>query len=308
MRLDNFDLNLLVAFDVLLQELNVTRAAERMNVTQSAMSASLKRLREGFQDEILTQHGKRMIPTPFAMALHPEIATTISELRSLIARKGSFQPERSDRRFRIAASDYITTVLLTPLLQDLATLAPSVSFEFTLPGPASQARLANGELDLLLTPQTFAHPDHPLQTIFTEDHVVVACARNPLANGALDAAAFVSAGHVGVSISGRYTFAEDWFQMNGVERRIEVHVPSFVQAPFMVPGTQRLCVMHERLARFMAARLDLVTFAIPFPIPPMTEIMQFHATRKEDPGLSWLRTHIARMAAEDTLVRSGEGR
>ncbi|KLE35928.1 LysR family transcriptional regulator [Aurantiacibacter luteus] len=299
MRLDSFDLNLLVAFDVLLQERNVTRAAERLSVTQSAMSASLKRLRESFQDDILTQHGKRMIPTPFAMAMHPDIAAKISELRSLIARKGRFDPQRSDRRFRIAASDYITTVLLTPLLQELETLAPSVSFEFTLPGPASQVRLANGELDLLLTPRGFAHPDHPLEAIFEEQHVVVACANGPLATSPLDPSTFARAGHVGVSISGRYTFAEEWLRAHGIERRIEVHVPSFVQAPFMVSGTSRLCVMHERLARFMAPRLALEVMPMPFPIPAMEEIMQFHATRQEDPGLSWLREQIAHRAASD---------
>ena len=97
-------------------------------------------------------------------------------MRSLIARKGRFNRRRSDRRFRIAASDYITTVLLTPLLLEIETLAPSISFEFTLPGPASQVRLANGELDLLLTPRNIAHPDHPLDPIFEEQHVVVACA------------------------------------------------------------------------------------------------------------------------------------
>ena len=78
MRLDSFELTLLVAFHVLLQERNVTRAAMRLTVTQSAMSASLKRLRESFRDDILTQHGKRMIPAPFAMAMCPDIAVKIS--------------------------------------------------------------------------------------------------------------------------------------------------------------------------------------------------------------------------------------
>ena len=100
---------------------------------------------------------------------------------------------------------------------------------------------------------------------------------------------------MGVRISGRYTFAEEWLRDDGIERRIEVHVPSFVQAPFMVPGTGRLCVMHERLARFIAARLVLEVM----PMPAMEEILPFHATRKENPGLSWLRKQIACMAARE---------
>src|SRR5688572_30072281 len=119
MRLDNFDLNLLVAFDALLEERNVTWAARRLNVTQSAMSASLKRLRDSLGDPILVQHGKAMVPTPHALALAPEVARAIATLRSLISAGTAFDPTKSDRCFKIAASDYVTTVLLVPLLRSL---------------------------------------------------------------------------------------------------------------------------------------------------------------------------------------------
>ena len=296
MRLDNFDLNLLVAFDVLMQEKNVTRAANRLNVTQSAMSASLKRLRESFQDEILTQHGKKMIPTPFASAMQPEVAAKLSELRALIARQGRFNPASSERTFRIAASDYITTVLLVPLLKDLAEEAPAIRFTFEQPGPASQIVLANAEIDLLLTPEIFVHPDHPYEPVFEENHVTVCCKDNPLAEQGLTPRTFTDAGHVGVSVSRKSTYAEEWFEKRGVERRIEVLAPSFIQAPFLVPGTMRICVMHERLALFMAERLPLHILEVPFSIPPMQEVMQFHGTRKADPGLLWLRSRIAEKA------------
>ena len=296
MRLDNFDLNLLVAFDVLTQEQNVTRAANRLNVTQSAMSASLKRLRESFQDEILTQHGKKMIPTPFASAMQPEVAAKLSELRALIARQGRFNPASSERTFRIAASDYITTVLLVPLLKDLAEEAPAIRFTFEQPGPASQIALANAEIDLLLTPEIFVHPDHPYEPVFEENHVTVCCKDNPLAEQGLTPRTFTDAGHVGVSVSRKSTYAEEWFEKRGVERRIEVLAPSFIQAPFLVPGTMRICVMHERLALFVAERLPLHILEVPFSIPPMQEVMQFHGTRKADPGLLWLRSRIAEKA------------
>ena len=296
MRLDNFDLNLLVAFDVLMQEKNVTRAANRLNVTQSAMSASLKRLRESFQDEILTQHGKKMIPTPFASAMQPEVAAKLSELRALIARQGRFNPASSERTFRIAASDYITTVLLVPLLKDLAEEAPAIRFTFEQPGPASQIALANAEIDLLLTPEIFVHPDHPYEPVFEENHVTVCCKDNPLAEQGLTPRTFTDAGHVGVSVSRKSTYAEEWFEKRGVERRIEVLAPSFIQAPFLVPGTMRICVMHERLALFVAERLPLHILEVPFSIPPMQEVMQFHGTRKADPGLLWLRSRIAEKA------------
>src|SRR3569623_554957 len=152
MRLDSFDLNLLVAFDTLLSESSVTRAAQRLNVTQSAMSASLKRLREAFQDDLLVLQGKKMVPTPLALTLGPEISEALTMLRSLISSGARFDPATSERRFRIAASDYITTVLLAPMISTLERDAPSIRIDLTLPTEGSSERLANADFDLLITP------------------------------------------------------------------------------------------------------------------------------------------------------------
>lgn len=298
MRLDSFDLNLLVAFDALLTERNVTKAAARMNVTQSAMSASLKRLRDTFEDEILAQHGKRMVPTHFALSLEPEVRAKISELRALIARKATFDPSRTERCFKIAASDYITTVLLVPLLNSFAATAPLISFDMDLPSSATLNKLANGGLDLFLTPEAFVHPEHPCELVFEERHVVAGWIENPAMQQEMTAERFMGLGHISVSISGGDTFAERWLRQQGADRRIEVRAPSFIQAPFLIPGTMRLCMMHERLAHLMAQHLPLTVKPIPFPIPPMREMMQFHATRQGDPGLRWLRQRIKALAAE----------
>jgi DNA-binding transcriptional LysR family regulator len=297
MRLDNFDLNLLVAFDALLEERAVTRAAQRLNVTQSAMSASLKRLRETFQDPILAQHGKRMVPTPFAMTLEPEVRIKLSELRAIIARKAVFEPSQAERSFRIAASDYITTVLLAPLLNSFNTIAPAITFNIDLSSPETMNKLANGQLDLFLTPQAFVHSDHPCELVFEEHHVVVGWNENPAMQQEMTSELFLELGHVAVNISGGDTFAERSLREQGIDRRIEIRAPSFIQAPFLIPGTMRLCVMHERLATLMAKRLPLVQKTMPFPIPPMREMMQYHATREADPGLLWLRDRIRSLAS-----------
>lgn len=296
MRLDNFNLNLLIAFEALLEERSVTTAARRLNVTQPAMSASLKRLRETFQDPILAQHGKRMVPTPFAMVLEPEIRAKLSELRAIIARKAVFEPALAERCFRIAASDYITTVLLAPLLNSFNTIAPSITFNIDLPSPETMNKLANGELDLFLTPEAFVHADHPCELVFEEYHVVVGWNENSAMQQEMTLDLFLKLGHVAVNISGGDTFAERSLCEQGIDRRIEVRAPSFIQAPFLIPGTMRLCVMHERLAILMAQRLPLVQKAVPFPIPAMREMMQYHATREADPGLQWLRGRIRTMA------------
>lgn len=297
MRLDGFDLNLLLAFDTLLEERHVTRAAQRLSITQSAMSASLNRLRDALGDPILVQHGKTMLPTPHALALVPEVSSAIAALRRLIQPRAGFDPATSSRVFRIAASDYIATVLLAPLLEALEHEAPAVRLEISLPTDATSDRFAKGEFDLVLTPEEFIEPGHPAQLLFEELHVLVGCERNPLLLAPVTIEAFAAAGHVAVRIDGRNTYIENELSRLGLERRIEVYAPSFIQAPWLLPGTRRVTLMHERLARLMAPVLGLRAVAPPFAVPVMREMMQFHSARRTDEGLSWLRGKLCQLAA-----------
>ena len=297
MRLDTFDLNLLVAFEALVEERNVTRAARRLHVTQSAMSAALKRLRDSFGDPILAQHGKVMVPTPYALALAPEVSATLSALRRLTRPNRAFDPGTAARVFRIAASDYIATVLLAPLVAALEREAPMIRLEVVLPDESTPERLAKGEFDLVLTPEEFLDPGHPADLLFEEAHVVVGCERNPLLHAPMTGETFANAGHVAVRIDGRNTFIENEISRLGLRRRIEVYAPSFIQAPWLLPGTRRIALMHERLARLMAPALGLRIAMPPFDVPVMREMMQFHATRQSDEGLTWLRARLASLAA-----------
>lgn len=296
MRLQNFDLNLLIAFDLLMEERSVTRAAQRLHITQSAMSASLKRLREAFQDEILVLHGKAMIPTPHALALAPSVADMIVMLRGLIATGTGFDARSSERRFRLAASDYITTVLLVPLLRELEHEAPGIRFDIALPTEGTSDRLVKGEFDLTLTPEEFVDPGHPSELLFEERHVIVGWEGNPLLSEALTTQSVAQAGHVAVQIGGRNTYIENRLNQLGIDRRVEIHAPSFIQVPFLLPGTMRIALMHERLARIMAPDLSLKVIEPPFEIPKMREMIQYHSTRDRDAGLTWLRARLKALA------------
>lgn len=296
MRLDSFDLNLLVVFEILLEERSVTRAAERLNVTQSAMSAALKRLRESFQDELLVLHGKRMVPTQHALTLAPEVGAALLRLRSLIATGTGFDPVTSKRRFHIDASDYITTVLLVPLIGILQEEAPGVRLDLSLPSTESNRRLDNGEIDLLITPEEFLESDHPRELVFEERHVVVGCRGNPAMHRPMSPDTFLASGHVAVRIFGRDSFIENVLSRLVPERRIEVIAQSFIQVPWLLRGTRRLAVMHERLAKVSAPVFDLAFCDAPFPLPIMHEMMQHHVTRSNDAGLGWLRSRLKMFA------------
>ena len=291
MRMDQFDLNLLVAFDALLTERSVTAAAQRMGLTQSAMSAALKRLREALGDDILVQQGKWMIPTPHALMLEPQICSALQTLRGVIASATQFDPKTSDRHFHIVASDYATAVLVSPLLSRLQATAPHLRFEVRLPDPTTLFALNQGKLDLLITPERYVADEHPKELLFTERHVVVGCASNPQLDGPMNLDTFYASGHIAVTIDGKPSFIDSVFSDNKA-RRVELTAPSFLQAALMVRNTTRLALIHERLARMLRTPLSLAIAECPLPLPTMREMMQFHSARQDDPGLAWLRNEL----------------
>ena len=120
MRLDRFDLNLLVVLDALLEERNVTKASERLHIGQSAASGALGRLRDYFGDELLVPVGRKLTLTPLAQSLVEPVRDTLLRARATIARKPGFDPATAERRFSICASDYVTTVLLAAVVCRLA--------------------------------------------------------------------------------------------------------------------------------------------------------------------------------------------
>lgn len=299
MRFKRFDLNLLVVLDVLLREQSVSRAAEQLNLSQPALSAALARLRQHFNDPILVPHGKRMVPTSHAQNLLPLVLKTLADADELISASTVFDPATSHRTFRICGSDYVTTVLLVPLFEDLARTAPNVRFEISSPSPEALADLERGKTDLMLAPEQYLSTEHPKKLLFEERHVVVGWKRNPIFRAPLTKEAFFEQPHIVVSLRFAPTFAEEALQTIGHRRRIDITAPSFLAVPWMLPNTLRLTVMHERLAQLMATKLPLAISPLPFAFPVMREMIQYHSARRSDGGVQWLLDQILERA--DTL-------
>jgi len=304
MRYKGLDLNLLVAFDTLLELRSVTRAAERLHLSQAAMSAALGRLREYFADDILVLHGKRMYPTAFAQNLVPQVQSSLRQLGSMLVTSVGFDPAISQRTFRIAASDYVTTVILVPLISHIATLAPHVRTDVLLTSDSVIKQIENGDVDLLVTPEDYASPDLPTALLFEESHVMVGWRGNTDFSATVSEAEFFAAGHVTVAIGNLRTpaFGDKVLESLGKARRVEVVAPSFTMLPWFVVGTRRLAIMHERLAKVMSRNFPIAYHPLPFPFPPMREMVQHHFTRGADAGLNWLRHHLH--AAADGLYSS----
>lgn len=295
MRFKGLDLNLLVALDALLAEQSVSRAADRLRLSQPAVSAALGRLRSFFDDPLMVQHGKRMLPTPHALRLQPMLTALLADIDQMVLASARFDPATSNRLFRIGMSDFLTTIIGARLTQRLGAIAPGIGIELIPPFDGIAEALDQGSIDLLITPTEHISPDHPADLLFEERFVVAGWRENPMLASGITRERFVTAGHIAVEIGRlrRASFAESYLRRLGIERRIEVLVAGFSVVPELLVGTQRLAIMHERLARSAATHLPISFCDLPFEFPAMREMIQYHRGRTADPGLIWLRAEIA---------------
>ena len=300
MRFKGLDLNLLVAFEALMETRSVTRASERLNLTQPAASAALRRLRDYFGDDILVAVGKQMHPTPYAEMLLPQVQLSLQSVERAIATPATFDPATSRRRFRIIASDYIMVAVLAPLAERLASIAPNVQLELVQPNDESIPLLEQGKADLMITPEPYMAPCHPTDLLFEEAQVVAGWAGNPIFQTGLTEEAFYAAGHVTVVVGSNRTpaFADSQLERMTRQRRVEIVVASFASAPWFLIGSSRLAVLHERLVRAVIPRCDLAFAPMPFAFPRMRELTQYHEARSNDAGLQWLRHNLRESAMQ----------
>jgi LysR family transcriptional regulator, nod-box dependent transcriptional activator len=294
MRFKGLDLNLLVAFDILMATRSVSRSAEQLHLSQPAMSAALGRLRDYFGDDLLVQQGKRMFPTAYAESLMPMVHDVLRKVDAVITTSTSFDPATSQRTFRLIASDYITAAVIAPLVRKLAIDAPQIKLESVLPSDGSADLIVQGAFDLLITPEQFISPGQPAELLFEEQHVFVGWSANPLFDRTLTEEDVMAASHVAVQMGNQRTsaFADNIMEKTGRFRNIEVIASSFTIIPWLLIETNRIALMHERLARRMATMFPLAVAPIPFDFPLMREMMQFNRTRSADEGLRWLRERL----------------
>ena len=290
MRFKGLDLNLIVAFDILLQERSVSRAAERLRLSQPAVSAALARLRDYFNDELLVAIGRSMIPTAYAESLWPIARELLAKADLLVDTSSTFDPAMSRRRFRVSASDFIQTVLIAPALRALHDQAPQIGMDVGPTGSTSVTQFENGEIDCIISPEQYASPIHPFRPLFADQHVVVGWRGNPAMLEPLDLETFLALGHVAVRIGSEreLSFAEKQMLPYIDQRRIEVTSSTFSGVPLMLPQTQRIAVLQQRLATTFCTAFDLVMQPLPFEMPPLREVVQYHSSRANDAGIAWL--------------------
>ncbi|MBA2960499.1 MULTISPECIES: LysR family transcriptional regulator [Ramlibacter] len=305
MRFNKLDLNLLVALDAMLEEMSISRAAERLHMSQSAMSNALARLRDYFDDELLVQVGRRMELTPRAEVLRDAVHDVLLRVDTSIAMQPEFIPSTSDREFRLFVSDYTLNTLMPHVVARAHAQAPGVRFLLQPQTIDPTRQLERGEVDMLIMPADYCSPNHPTETLFSESFSCVVWSGGRLAQGPLTFEQYAVAGHVAMQpTSIQPNSFESWVvQRYGLTRRDEITTFSFAAAPALVVGTDRIATVHTRLAFQAARHLPVTVHTPPIAFPEMKQVTQWHKYRSKDPGLLWLRQVLLQAVVDMDTVR-----
>ena len=290
MRFQRLDLNLLVALDALLAEGTITEAASRLNMSQSAMSSALGRLRTYFGDPLFVQVGRRMMATQLARELEQPVREALLHIQTRIASRPAFDPVTVSRDIGIATSDYFVHVAGARLVRRLQTAAPGLRLAFWPIDGGSQGKLDRGEVDLIVSPRHLLVGEKPSADLFDDDFVAIACARNTRVQPRLDAAVFQALGHVVCQFgpNRNHGLDQEWIDRAGLSRRCEVTIENFSMLPPLVVGTQRIAMMQRRLAALYAGLMPIGIAELPFPTH-FVEAMQWQRFNQADPLHAWLR-------------------
>lgn len=300
MRFNKLDLNLLVALNALLSERNISRAAEKLYLSQPATSGALARLRAYFNDDLLVQAGRQLILTPRAKELVDPVREVLMRIDTTIAAQPQFDPATETRQFTLLVSDYTTAVLIPVLLAELYREAPNLRIRLRDQSEKPDEVLEQGEVDFLVIPSQYIARDHPSAALFEEDYLCVTWEGNTRVQERLTFDDYLSCGHVIATFEHTNPLStfDGWFMESfDVKRRVEVTAPSMSALPSLVVGTDRIATVHRRIALRAQATLPIKVWEPPPRIPRLVQMLQWHKHRTNDPAITWLRDKIITASA-----------
>lgn len=297
--LRRIDLNLLVILDALLAERHVTRAAERLHLSQPAVSHALARLRELLNDPLLERVGSTLVPTARAQELAQPLAEVLTQVQALLAPE-TFDAATASRSFRLAMSDYGAALLLPGLVHDLRSTAPGIDLVVTQASRETMLeQLLAGDIDLALGVFPVVPSGLRSVTLF-EEHFSCLLDRAALpAGAALTLPAYLARPHVVVEMRGGGA-AEIGQALTAMHahRRVAVSLPHWNVAPQLIAGTDLILTVAARGLR-QIAHPQLAVLPVPFALPAFSFVMVWHQRRDEEQGLQWLRERIVANSGAD---------
>jgi DNA-binding transcriptional LysR family regulator len=299
MELPSLDVNLVIVLHALLEERNVTRAGERVGLSQPGTSAALARLRRHFDDPLLERTGSTYDLTPLAHALRSQVTDTIQRLEKLLNARPDFDPATSERQWVVQCSDSVQTLLGPGIVREVMSQAPGVRLDFQPLDPrfALDPLTAARDIDVMIAPRgLFTAPTLSGVELYRDQWVCVTSAGNT---------------SVGDTLTAQQTGEARWVvsfrdpPMNspvdtalaalGIDRRSAVKVQNLTLLHRLVVGTDLLVLAHELIAGDLGSQ-GLRRVELPVALPPIIETAWSHPSRQLDPGHHWLLGMLQRVA------------
>lgn len=299
MDLAGVDLNLLVVFDALMAERHVTRAGERIGLSQPAVSAALNRLRHLLRDDLFIRRADQMQPTRRAQELAVPLRQALIQIQTALEPQ-MFDPAIARRTFKLATNDFAASILLPSLSTKLSLEAPNVDLRLIYADDAWGMKLLEEDvIDLAIAPFESPQPQFERQHLLDPGGFLCVMRKgHPLADKPLTVESFAVTPQLLISRTGDASgFVDEILAEVGLKRRVAFTVPSFLLAPIVLAQTDYIAVLPRQLVEMFQQMTDLIAYEPPFPQRKFPLGMLWHQRLSKDPGHLWLRNTLKEVAA-----------
>lgn len=289
------DLNLLIALDILLEEGSVVGAARKMNLSPAAMSRTLGRIRETLKDPILVPAGRKLVPTPRALALREEVRLAVSQVTHLLTPDSAIDVSLLARRFNVRANDVFVGLYSGRLLEKMALEMPLASLYFSAEEDnVDDDVLRRGNVDLYISASRPLGAEIRVQPLFSTSFVGIAREGHPIFDNPISMESLTHWEHIGVSRRGKFSGPiDDALAEAGLQRKVALVVATPFTALFALQDSDLLLPLPEHLARHaQAAGLRIRLFQLPIALQTVLFTQAWHPRFQQDPAHLWLRRTI----------------
>ncbi|GAB3448785.1 LysR family transcriptional regulator [Massilia solisilvae] len=296
----NIDLNLLAVFQEVYRERQISAAAKRLGLTQSAVSNALARLRRVFNDELFVRTAQGMQPTPFAQQVAGPVGAAMAQVALALNQRSQFDPATSERRFVLAMTDVGEVHFMPALIERCRALAPRVQLSSVRAGSiALKEELETGRVDLAVGPFDGISEALFQRLLFRQPYVSMFRKGHPLGRGKVTLARFVAAEHLLVDATDApYERINQLLEQAGVGGNSRFRVPHFTAVPYIVSTGELVVTVPLKLAERAAAPFGLTWITPPLALPPLQTNLFWHRRFHQDPGNQWLRALVVEVFGE----------